>query len=481
VRTRLTTLAALAVLLLPLSLHATITFERTYGGADRNESFAVEQTADGGYVIAGFTKDLGPDIYLVKTSDIGDTLWTNTIAWPGDDIGWSVWQNTDGGYGIAGQTNSRGAGKCDVALVRTDVSGGILWSKVYGDSADNYGYSGLQTFDGGFVVVGVTRLFGTESTDVYVIRTNADGDTLWTRTYGGTSSDDGHSVVQTTDGGFAVAGYITTVPTRRDFCLFRMDAHGDTLWTRRFGGEDYDEAYCVRQTTDGGFIVVGVTCPGGLTYSADALAIKTDASGRALWIKRYGGTTGEECFRSAWQTTDGGYIFAGYTASYGAGGDDVYLVRTDSCGDTLWSRTFGGYYEDFGFGVQQTADSGYVVAGWTLPRFPGADDVYLIKTDSLGNVAVAEPKANPTRASGLSLTCTPNPARGPTTIRLSPFALRYSPLTLRMYDGQGRAVLTRQVSTSPFPLSTSDLPSGTYFALLDATGQHATTRLVLQR
>jgi TolB-like protein len=476
-------MAALAAIFVPSPLPAQITFERTYGGPGGDAAYSVQQTPDGGYIIAGSTGSYGAggsDVYLIKTDSNGDTLWTKTVGGEGTDAGWSVWQTTDRGYVVAGRTDSRGAGGLDVLLVETDANGETLWTRTYGDTANDYGYAVLQTLDGGYAVVGVTCSFGAGKYDVYFIRTGPQGDTLWTRTWGGTSFDEGWSVLQTADSGFVVCGY-TQGDNARDFYLVRTDSRGETLWTRTYGGADYDEGYCVEQTTDGGFMVVGTTCPFGSRVRADAMVVKTDSGGNALWTKTYGGTTGEECFHSVRQTADGGYIFAGYTASYGAGGDDVYLVRTDSCGDTLWTRTFGGCYTDLGFGVSQTSDGGFVVVGVMECLHVSSDDVYLIKTDSLGNVAVAEPKTSPTRAPALSLTCEPNPSTGTTTIRLSPFALRHSPLTLRMYDSQGRMVLSRKVSTSSFPLSTSDLPSGAYFLRLDAAGQHATARIVLQR
>jgi hypothetical protein len=263
--------------------------------------------------------------------------------------------------------------------------------------------------------------------------------------------------------------------------LVRTDANGETLFTRTFGGTNYDYAGAVQQTVDGGYIVTGYTYSYG-AGSMDVYLIRTDAYGETLWTRTFGGTETDQGF-AVQQTTDGGYIVAGYTYSLGAGGPDAYAIKTDANGDSLWTGTYGSRLTEAGRSVQQTTDGGYIITGYT--NYPGARgyDVYLVKTDSLGGapVAVAEPEANPTRASSLSLCCEPNPCRVATTIRLSPFAFRHSPLTLRMYDSQGRMVLSRLVSTSSFPLSTSDLPSGAYFLRLDADGQHATARLVLQR
>jgi hypothetical protein len=214
--------------------------------------------------------------------------------------------------------------------------------------------------------------------------------------------------------------------------------------------------------------------------AADIWLIRTNANGDTLWTRTFGGDTAD-LGHSVAQTADHGFILCGQTASFGAGNYDAWLIKTDSTGDTLWTRTFGGGSDDVGYSVQPTTDGGYIMAGKTKSIGAGGEDFCLIKTDASGRVAVAEPKTIPLASPTLSLSCMPNPCRGTTGINVKPQAASFKPLTLRMYDSQGRVVLTRQVATSSFYLSTSGLPAGAYFLRCDAAAEHATTRLVLQR
>jgi len=474
-------MAALAAILLPSSLHAQVTFQRTYGGDRADYGFSVRQTSDSGYVIAGHTLSYGLggyDIYLVKTDVRGDTLWTRTYGDTAHDEGWSVQQTIDGGYVIAGVTNSFGVVGVDVYLIKTDANGDTLWTRTFGGTGFDVGRSVQQTTDSGYIIAGYTESFGAGADDVYAVKTNASGDTQWTRTYGDSDDDYASSVQQTTDGGYIIAGgTVSPGPEGHgDVYLIRTDAEGDTLWTRTYGDSNYAFAYSVQQTTDSGYVIAGF-CDGGY---GDAYLIKTDASGDTQWTRTFGGAS-YDVAHSTQQAADGGYILTGTTLSFGSGGEDAWLMKTDSSGDTQWTRTFGDTADEGGWSICRTGDRGFIIAGYAGEWGNDRSDIYLTKTDSLGNVAVAEPKANPARASNLTIACQPNPATGATTIRLSPFALRHSPLTLRVYDAQGKLALSQPVRTSSFPLSTSDLPSGAYFIRCDFAGQHATTRIVLQR
>ena len=375
---------------------------RTYGGPEYDAGYVVQQTTDGGYIIAGITNSFGagtPDFdnfYLIRTDSAGDTLWTRAYGGPSHDCSSSAQQTTDGGYIITGMTYSFGAGNGDVYLVKTNASGDTLWTKTYGGVADDAGNFVRQTADSGYIIAGWTFSFGPGTPtckNIYLIKTSAQGDTLWTRTYGGTDYDGSSSVQQTADGGYIVAGYTRSFGADSgDVYLVKTRAQGDTLWTRTYGGSRYDGAASVQLTSDGGYIIAGNTNSFGVGTpdSDNVYVIKTDSSGDTLWTRAYGGSSldaGSEIH----QTADGGYIVVGLTGTSGAGYMDVYLVKTNAAGDTLWTRTYGGTDEDWGLSVQQTADGGYIVAGFTYSYGAGSEDVYLIKTDAGGNVGIEEP------------------------------------------------------------------------------------------
>jgi len=226
----------------------------------------------------------------------------------------------------------------------------------------------------------------------------------WERNYGGTGDDFGYSVQQTSDGGYIIAGYTWSFGNEYQVYLIKTNASGDTLWTKTYGYPTWDWGYSVQQTSDGGYIIAGWTPWVG--PEVQVYLIKTNASGDTLWTRTYGGT-GDDEGACVHQTGDGGYIIAGVTASFGTGGD-AYLVKTNASGDTLWTRTYGGGNVDYGYSVQQTLDGGYIVAGHTLSSGAGGYDVYLIKTDASGSAGVEEPGSGMRAAAG-GIKATPSP------------------------------------------------------------------------
>jgi hypothetical protein len=424
---------------LPSVSNAQITFERTYGDTANDSGSSVQQTVpDGGYIIAGYSYSFGAsnsDIYLIKTDSLGDTLWTRTYGGPQDDGAYSIRQTSDGGYIVVGSTESFGLGPEDVYLVKTDSLGDTLWTKTYGGTSWDLGLSVQQTLDGGFIIVGDTYL-GPGVGNVYLIKTDIQGDTLWTKNYGGNQIDRGRSVQQTSDKGYIIAGITESFGAGTyDVYIIKTDTLGDTLWTKTYGSAGEDHGNSVQQTSDGGFIVSG-------TIRGDVYLIKTDSLGDTLWTKTYGGNK-LDIGSSVQQTSVKGYIIAGMTESFGAGNWDVYMIKTDSLGDTLWTKTYGGAEYEWGYSVQQTVpDGGYIITGGTNSFGAGLRDVYLIKTDSLGNVLVGveeEPDSDGFRIAEFRLLQNyPNPFQHSTVIRYQIPSVYQ--VTLTVYDITGRLV-----------------------------------------
>ena len=435
---------------------------RTYGTAGREQGYSGQQTLDGGYIVAG-TTDAGAGAYdfcLFKTNASGDTLWTRTYGGTNYDWANSVQQTSDSGYIITGVTQSFGAGQGDVYLVKTNASGDTLWTRTYGGTRPDIGTSVRKTTDGGYIITGWTANFGAGLSDFWLIKTNASGDTLWTRTYGGANNDQANTVQQTSDSGYIIVGGTTSFGAGQgDVYLVKTNASGDTLWTRTYGGANGDVGYSVRQTTDGGYIISGTTCSFGDTLG-DVWLIKTNASGDTLWTRTYSGVLGDAGL-SVQQTADNGYIIAG-TAGYGppSGNRDVWLIKTNATGDTLWTRTWGGSLDEAARSVQQTTDGGYFITGCTDSYGAGGYDVWLIKTGVDGNVGVEIPLPHPSRLTPRAFSPVPNPFVSSASVP------GHERERFVLYDISGR-----KVGTYPGARIGEGVPAGVY--LLRPEGENA--------
>jgi len=362
---------------------------QTYGGWSTDEAWSVVQTSDGGYALAGYTSTYGAgssDFWLIKTDSSGNPQWNKTYGGTNWEVCYCAVQTSDGGYALAGYTTSFGAGSYDFWLIKTDSSGNMEWNKTYGGNIWDSCYCVIQTSDGGYALAGWTDSYGAGGWDFWLIKTDSSGNMEWNKTYGGTNNDIAYSVVQTSDGGYALAGGTRSYGAGSiDFWLIKTDSAGNPQWNQTYGGTYGELCRCVVQTNDGGYALAGGGDPFGAGHY-DFWVVKTGSTGNMLWNRTYGGANYDVGW-SMVERNDGGYAIVGYTASYGAGNNDFWLIRTDSNGNMEWNQTFGGTADDRCYSMAQTLDGGYALAGLTGSFGAGFTDFWLIKLGPFGPTA----------------------------------------------------------------------------------------------
>ena len=359
---------------------------QSYGGSGVDYASSVGQTSDGGYIVAGSTTSFGAggnDFGVLKLTPAGDIEWQKTYGGEGDDYAFSVQQTSDGGHIVAGSTTSFGAGENDLWVLKLNSIGDIQWQKTYGGEFDDCAYSVQETTDGGYIVAGKTNSFGAGGDNFWVLKLDPSGNIYWQKIYGGEGNDCAYSIQQTTDGGYILAG--TTSPfgvKNNDFWVLKLRSNGNTEWEKTYGGAGDDCAYSIQETTDGGYIVTGKTNSFG-AGDYDFWVLKLDRDGELAWQRTYGGTKVD--YASAiQQTSNGGYILAGYTESFEARGGDFWVLRLSPNGDLEWQKSYGGAGLDSASSVKQTSDGGYIVAGKTNSFGAGGDDFWVLKLDPRG-------------------------------------------------------------------------------------------------
>ncbi len=379
-------------------------FQTAIGGAGLDIGFSIVQTSCGGYAISGATDFFGAgyeDFYIVKADGSGVIEWSRTVG--GTDIEWasSIIQTTDGGFAVAGDTDSFGAGWGDFYVVKLDSNGIVQWTRTVGGELDEWAYSIVQTTDGGYAVAGYTDSFGAGGGDFYIVKLDAAGILQWTRTVGGTELDEATSIIQTTDGGFAITGYTYSFGAgATDIYVVKLDSNGTLLWTRTIGGIEWEDAYTIIQTSDGGFAIAGSTDSFG-AGGGDTYIVKLDAGGMLQWSRTIGGIGHDSGFGIV-QTTDGGIAISGYTESFGAGFYDFYIVKLDANGTLQWTRTVGGLEDDMGLGIVQTTDGGFAISGATLSFGAGDYDMFIVKLDGSGNTCANQGTGGTSGSGGVS-------------------------------------------------------------------------------
>ncbi len=445
---------------------AQIMFQKHYGGIADDYGNRVLQTDDGGYLVAGIPGSYGAggnDIYFIKTNEYGDTLWTKTYGGIGWDAPHDIKKTLNNCYIIAGETSSFGDGASDAFLMKIDSIGDSLWFKTYGGINDDGANSVDVCNDNSFIIVGATMSFGTGTGSIYLIKTDDTGDTLWTKTFGGTAFNTGYSVLQTLDGGYILSGF--DMSEDKNMVIIKTNANGGMVWEKKYkfsGGLSYGTT--IIKTVDGGYAIIGTQIDS--TNLTDIKLLKVDANGDSLFAHTYGGINNEAGYGLI-QTNDDGFVIAGLTESYGAGGKDVYLIKTDENGIEQWTKTFGNTGADWGCFVQQTIDNGYIIAGYTN-SFGSNYDIYLIKTDENG-VAGFE-KIISTNS---LLKIYPNPSDGLFTIQWEGINDRNG--TIQVFNLQGMEVYKNEIYPlvqNKIMIDLSNSPLGLY--IIRFTGKRTT-------
>ena len=258
----------------------------------------------------------------------------------------------------------------------------VVWERAFGGVESDYAIDVDVTFDGGFVLCGGTYSYGAGSADVYLVRTDSVGNKIWDANFGGSEVEVARSIRQTSDGCFIMAGNTASFGSGDiDIYLIKTDSSGNELWHKTFDEQLKDIGNCVREVSDGGFIIAGETACGSPSFDNDVYLMKTDASGNKQWSKTFGNSSTYERAHHIEQTSDGGFIMAGYRSS---GTSDFYVIKTDSDGNSVWSRTYGGSSYDNAYCVRETSDGGFIIGGGSK-SFSEDWDIYVVKTDSDGN------------------------------------------------------------------------------------------------
>ena len=365
---------------------------KSYGGSSDDGSFfsVVQQTTDGGYIMAGDTTSFGAgssDILVIKIDATGSITWQKTYGGGLFDGVSFMQQTNDGGYIVAGNTVSFGlASMNNIWVLKLNPVGSIIWQKAYGAAGFDVSSYIQQTNDDGYIVSGLTNSSGAGSNDYLLIKLDSLGSISWQKTYGGADSDQAASIQQTNDSGYIVSGLTNSFGVgNSDIWILKLNSNGSSMWQKTIGGVGSDWASYISQTRDNGYIVAGGTESFG-SGNSDFWVLKLTPTGTIQWQKTYG-NSGNESASYIQQTSDTGFIVTGSTGSFGAGKDDFWVLKLNTIGNIIWQKTYGGIENDNSYYIQQTSDGGYVVSGNTLSFGEGLSDLWILRLKSDGTIS----------------------------------------------------------------------------------------------
>lgn len=491
----------------------TIEWQKSLGGSANDLAHHILQTSDGGYIVAGGSVSNngdvsgnhgGTDVWIVKTSALGVLEWQKSYGGIGTDNAVSIAQTSDGGFIVAGFTNSADGdvtgfhgGSVDMWIVKISETGNLQWQKSLGGTGDEIAYDIKVTSDNGYIIIGYTTsndgdVSGNHGgSDIWVVKLNASGNIQWQKTYGGNDGESGNSVTQTIDGGYIIAG--TAISSSNgdvgvnhggnDVWIVKIDDMGTLEWQKTIGGSYFDRAYSIIQNTDGTYMIAGETESNDGDVSGnhgwlDAWVAKLSATGDVLWQKSFGGT-GMDAAKSIVKTSDGGYIIAGETESNDGdvsgnhGGTtgwisapDVWVFKINSSGTLLWQKCLGGMNNEIGTHAIQSADGGYAISGYATSNDGdvsgnhGGTDFWIVKLNPEEVLAV-ETSINE------DFSFYPNPVKDFLTLENSS-----NIDNVTIYDVSGKKISAFHINSKKETLNLSHLKAGNYIITVKPANSH---------
>jgi len=473
--------------------NSAITFERIFGHPDNDNVGTVRITTDGGNILAGSYQDTNEDwndASLIKTDKYGQVEWTKIYGTEDNaESFFSVVVVNDGYIAVGSKTKIKNTDK-DIYIVKVNTEGDTVWTKTYGGSQDDQASEIEYAGSGKYIVAGYTKsvVYGTKR--AYLMIIDDMGNMIKENSYANCQC--AASVQQTNDGGYVFTGSTRSIAVgESDFYLGKTDAFLQLEWEKAYGGSDFDEAKCVINTTDGGFILTGWTAsPEFGTVATDVYTIKTDSLGNQdmQWGNRVYGSAHHDHGNAVIQTADGNYLIAGYTQNhYDAERikwtDDIYLIKCDNAGNNIWEQTYGGIYDESASSVRQEVDGSFIICSKTgsYSKRPGSD-IYLLRLNNQGLITSVNTNQNKIPVNYILSQNFPNPFNNSTTLKYRLPKNCY--VTLNLYNIRGQKVRAlfngfKQAGSHTLRVNGDDLPSGLYFYRIRAGNFIETRRMLL--
>ena len=374
-------------------------FSRAFGEEEDEKALAGIQTSSGAYVVAGLTFSHGKgksDIWVMKLSPNGQEMWRKYLG--SDDFDWAndIIETREGNYVVAGYSQDPESGDNNAWVVSLDRMGRINWSHTYGGKEGDEAKSIIQTRDGGFAVAGFSHSYGEGKSDMWLLKLNEKGEDMWQRIYGDEGSDKAYDLVQTTDGGFILAGYATGYATQNtedkaDVILIKTNGLGEIDWIKNYGTRENETAEAIIATKDGNYVYAGWKQQSKSRY-LDGIVMKIDPYGEKIWSdifkldKENKDDDRKEVFYDLDETADGSLLLAGATTSKSNMKAAFWLTKISREGEQIWTKTSEGTSHDFAYSVTATQDGGMFIAGSTDSYSAGGCDMWVVKTDASGKI-----------------------------------------------------------------------------------------------